>query len=88
MMTCMDAEPSGATVEHYRTSKVPGQASQTYPQLLTAVLGKLHSSKANYEYVVNGVCNPYLQVKVRASPGCQPNAAGACCRISRTVSEW
>eukprot|EP00892_Ulva_mutabilis_P011372 jgi/Ulvmu1/8607/UM046_0005.1 len=69
MLTCMDADSTGKVLEHYRTTKLAGQASQMYPQLLTAVLGKLHQSKGNFEYVVNGVCNPYLQVKVLKTLG-------------------
>jgi hypothetical protein len=60
------ADGSGKMLAHFRSATVPGPAAQSYPALLTAVLSKLHHSKSNYEYTVNGICNPYLQVKVRS----------------------
>jgi hypothetical protein len=52
---------------YYSTHKL-GQ-SQSYAHLLTAVLKQLHHSKFNREYDVHGICNPFLQVKVRSLLG-------------------
>ena len=66
IQTIIAADDSGKMLRHYRTATaVAGPAAQGYPALLTAVLSKLHHSKSNYEYTVSGICNPYLQVKVR-----------------------
>ena len=49
---------------YYATEALQG-AAPTYAHLLTAVLKQLHASKFNHEYDVHGICNPFLQVKVR-----------------------
>jgi hypothetical protein len=69
MMTLMDVDESGATRRYYASEQLTGPAP-TYAALLTAVLKQLHGSKFNHEYDVHGICNPFLQVKVRSHPAC------------------
>ena len=63
MQKIIASDDSGKMLRHHRTGTSAGPTVQGYPALLPAELSKQHHS--NYEYTVSGICNPYLQVKVR-----------------------
>ena len=71
MMALMSNDECGAEMrDYFRTMALTSGSSKSYAHLLTAVLKQLHHSKFNHEYDVHGICNPFLQVKVR-SPLCR-----------------